>query len=86
MAQIELWLTHNRVHADLPPYNVLVSRERLVFIDFPQAVDPRSNTNALALLERDIANLCRYWEQYGVRADANRISRKMWSRYIRGDL
>ncbi len=86
MAQIELWLTHNRVHADLSPYNVLVSRERLVFIDFPQAVDPRSNSNALALLERDIANLCRYWEQYGVRADANRISRKMWSRYIRGDL
>jgi RIO kinase 1 len=84
MGQVELWLTHNRVHADLSPYNVLVMQGRLVFIDFPQAVDPRSNSNALALLERDIANLCRYWSQYGVRADAHRISRTMWSRYIRG--
>ncbi len=86
MAQVELWLTHNRVHADLSPYNVLVAQGRLVFIDFPQAVDPRSNSNALALLERDIANMCRYWEQYGVRADAHRISRTMWGRYIRGGM
>ncbi len=86
MAQIALWLTHNRVHADLSPYNVLVTQGRLVFIDFPQAVDPRSNLNALALLERDVENLCRYWDRLGVRADARRISRAMWSRYIRGDL
>jgi RIO kinase 1 len=86
LADIETWLACDRVHGDLSPYNILYWDEQLVTIDFPQAADPSSNPNAYALLERDIANVCRYFAGYGIRADPERIASDLWMRWRFGEL
>lgn len=86
MRNIELFLARNRVHADLSPYNILYHAGRLVVIDFPQAVDPRFNPNARDLLLRDIGNVCRYFARFGVQADAEAITARLWWRSRRSEL
>ncbi len=83
---VELWLKHNLVHADLSPFNVLYWQGQLKIIDFPQAVDPRFNPNAYALLERDIGNLCGYWARYGLEANAARLATRLWTRFQNSQL
>ncbi len=83
---VTLWLAHHRVHGDLSPYNILYWNDRIVVIDFPQAVDPRVNPNARSLLQRDLDNVCGYFERYGIHADANRIGNELWTRYRRDAL
>jgi serine/threonine-protein kinase RIO1 len=53
---VDLFLAQHRVHADLSPYNMLFWDGAVTIIDFPQAVDPRYNDDALELLVRDLAN------------------------------
>jgi RIO kinase 1 len=79
---VAMWLGLNRVHGDLSAYNVLYRRGAVTMIDFPQAIDPRFNSNARALLERD---LCRYFDRFGVRADPNRIARRLWEAFRHGE-
>jgi RIO kinase 1 len=86
VADIELWLACNVVHGDLSAYNLLVSDQRLVAIDFPQACDPRFNTNAASLLRRDLENVCRYFNRYHIEADAGAIAYDLWDRFERGEL
>ena len=86
MRNIEMMLACDRVHSDLSAYNVLYHDGDLWIIDFPQAVDARFNSNALSLLERDIENLCGHFARLGVQADATRIARGMWARFLRGEL
>ena len=83
--QVELWLTHNVVHGDLSEYNVLFWRGRPVVIDFPQAVDPRFNHSAHALLQRDLANLLRAFERWGVRRDPRALAAGIWERWLRAE-
>jgi RIO kinase 1 len=83
---ITTWLACDRVHGDLSPYNILYWQGRLVTIDFPQAVDPVSNPNAPDLLERDVTNVCRYFQKLGVQADPSRIAGDLWARYRFGEL
>jgi RIO kinase 1 len=86
VADIELWLAYNVVHGDLSAYNLLVSDQGLVAIDFPQACDPRFNTNAASLLGRDLENVCRFFARYRVEADASAIAYQLWDRFERGEL
>jgi RIO kinase 1 len=86
LADIELWLACNVVHGDLSAYNLLVSEQQLVAIDFPQACDPRFNTNAATLLARDLHNVCRYFARYAIQADAAAIADDLWQRFERGEL
>ena len=86
MRNVELVLSCDRVHGDLSAYNVLYAGGRATIIDFPQAVDARFNTSALTLLERDIENISTHLARFGVQADAYRISRKLWARYLRSEL
>jgi len=74
------------VHGDLSPYNILHANGRTTIIDFPQAVDPRFNRNAFQLLRRDLQNVCRHFERYGIRSDADRMAQSMWRRYQRAEL
>lgn len=78
---IELWLSCDRVHGDLSPYNILYWQGALKVIDFPQAVHPQINTQSFELLLRDIENVCRYWARHGVQAHPGRIAEDMWVRY-----
>jgi RIO kinase 1 len=83
---VELWLSNNRVHGDLSPHNILYWQGGLRVIDFPQAVDPRFNHHARDLLARDVANVCRYFEAYGVDCSADRIAYDLWRRFTFGEL
>lgn len=75
-------LRNNLVHADLSPYNVLYWEGTLRIIDFPQAVDARTNRNARDLLDRDLGNVCRYFGRYGVHEDGGRIAEDLWNRFL----
>jgi RIO kinase 1 len=83
---IELMLSLNLVHGDLSPHNVLYREGEVRLIDFPQASDPRFNRHAEELLSRDIANVVRYFGQYGIEADAAGLCRDLWARFVRAEL
>jgi RIO kinase 1 len=83
---ITLWLSNHLVHGDLSPYNLLYWENRIVAIDFPQAVDARMNPSARSLLGRDLENVCGYFVKYGIRADATRIANALWANYQVGRL
>jgi RIO kinase 1 len=83
---IELMLALNLVHGDLSPHNILYWQGEVRVIDFPQTTDPRFNRHAQDLLSRDIANVVRYFAQYGVEADAAGLSRDLWGRFVRAEL
>jgi len=86
IAEIELWLSCERIHGDLSPFNILWWEDRATVIDFPQAVNPYENPDSLFLLERDIRNLVTWFEDYGVAADPVRIAQDLWFRFQRGFL
>ncbi len=81
---IALWLRHRRVHADLSAYNMLYWEGEITVIDFPQAVDPVTNPNAATLLARDVANVCRAFRPYGITADPDLLTHRLWAQYLRG--
>ena len=83
---VELFLYRNVIHGDLSPYNVLVWDGRVTVIDLPQAVDPRKNRHARALLERDVERVVEHFEPLGVRASARRISSDLWTAWEFADL
>ena len=86
LQNVERILAAGLVHGDLSAYNILYWQNQLVIIDFPQAVDADANPNALDLLERDLANVCSYFERCGVKADPGRIANDMWTRWRFGEL
>lgn len=83
---VETFLTCDRVHGDLSPFNILFWEGEAVVIDFPQAVEPEVNRNAYSLLERDLSNLCTHFRRYGIQADPGRIAADMWMRYTFKDM
>jgi len=52
------------IHGDLSDFNVLMSHDGPVVIDFPQAVDPTHNPNSQKLLLRDVGNLHRFLARF----------------------
>lgn len=86
LRNIELWLAHDRIHADLSPFNILCWNGAVKVIDFPQAVDPRFNPRAHDLLRRDVDNVYRFFSRYGVRADPERLADNLWYRFRRSEL
>ena len=86
MNNVELFLAMNRVHGDLSPHNILYCNGEIRVIDFPQAVDPRFNRHAHELLARDVENLCRYFNAYGVEADARSVTAELWRRFTFSEL
>lgn len=66
------------VHGDLSDFNVLVSGDEPIIIDFPQAVDTASNTAARKLLLRDVDNLYRYLSRWVPRAPRMMYAEEMW--------
>ena len=79
-------LACDRIHGDLSAFNVLYREGDVRIIDFPQAVDPRFNSSALTLLERDVDRICEYASRRGVGADGARIVRDLWSRFLRSEV
>lgn len=78
---LSIMLACHRVHADFSAYNVLYYQGQFKIIDFPQAVDPRLNPDALDLFMRDVERLCQYFARYGIQNDAYQLANDLWSRY-----
>jgi RIO kinase 1 len=86
MMNVEILLACNRVHGDLSAHNILFRDGHVVLIDFPQTVDARFNSQAERLLHRDVTNVCRYFNQFGVGADAWGLANDLWRRWRHAEL
>jgi RIO kinase 1 len=83
LENVELFLAHHRVHADLSPYNMLFWRGKVTIIDFPQSVDPRYNGDALELLVRDLANTNAFFVASGVTVvDPRAHALCLWRKHV----
>jgi RIO kinase 1 len=56
-------------HGDLSAYNLLVHHGRLIMIDLPQVVDVIAHPSGAEFLERDAANVARWFTARGLTAD-----------------
>jgi RIO kinase 1 len=83
---IACFLAHHRIHGDLSPYNILYHGGEVTVIDFAQAVDLRHSPHIYPLLERDVERVCRFFQRYGVTANAQEIAADLWTRYTLGEL
>jgi len=80
IGNIELWLAHKYIHADLSAYNVLYWRGKACFIDFPQS-STRASIPTARPAHRDIENICRYAARYGLEATGTRIAQQLWPKF-----
>jgi len=90
---IEKLLDNFIVHGDLSEYNLLLYRDRIFVIDFPQAVDLSSRPNrhrrfeeAQPLLRRDLENVARYFSQYDIEIDTLAEYERLTTRFEREHL
>jgi RIO kinase 1 len=83
---VERMLYGNVIHGDLSAYNVLVWEGRATIIDLPQAVDPRKNRHAPALLERDVQRICDHFARFGVRSAPEQLAGDLWTSWQFADL
>lgn len=84
--QIVRMLCVGLVHGDLSEYNVLVGPDGPVIIDLPQAVDAAGNNGALAMLERDVANIGEYHARFAPELREGRHGREMWALFEASEL
>lgn len=79
---IVIMLAHDLVHGDLSAHNILYWDGGVKIIDFPQAVNPYVNSDAYALLERDVTRICQYFTRYGINASPVELTKEVWERAI----
>ena len=72
IANIEVLLSLDRIHADLSAYNLLCWEGEVTLIGFPQVVAASRHPAAFDLLRRDVERACDYFSRYisGVNAPA----------------
>jgi RIO kinase 1 len=76
---IDLLLTHKRVHGDLSAYNILYWDGDITLIDFPQVVDPETNPTAWNIFLRDMTRICQYFASQGLKRDARKLAADLWT-------
>jgi len=64
------------VHGDLSEYNILVQQGRYYFIDVGQGV-LRKHPMARIYLERDIHNICRYFNKLGLNVEEKKVIKRV---------
>jgi RIO kinase 1 len=84
--QVVRMLCVGLIHGDLSEYNVLVDPQGPVIIDLPQAVDAAGNNAALAMLERDVANINECLGRFAPELLAGRHAREMWALFESSEL
>jgi RIO kinase 1 len=82
LRNIELALIQGRIHGDLSAHNILYWEGKVSLIDFAQAVDPYHNSDVYTLFLRDIERTCQYFGQYGVKGNANKLARALWTKHM----
>lgn len=78
---VEIMLSHNRVHGDLSAFNILYYDGEISLIDFPQTIDPEINRNAYAIFSRDILRLCEYFQAQGLDCDPHGLAEDLWTKH-----
>ena len=76
---IDLLLSHQRIHGDLSAYNILYWDGEIALIDFPQVVQPESNPAAWTIFLRDVTRVCQYFSAQGVRRSARELAAELWT-------
>ncbi|HXW47625.1 MAG TPA: RIO1 family regulatory kinase/ATPase [Streptosporangiaceae bacterium] len=66
VAAVSMLASLGYAHGDLSAYNLLVHRGQLVVIDMPQVVDVIANPRGAAFLDRDAANVARWFTARGL--------------------
>ncbi len=74
------------VHGDLSDFNVLMSADGPVVIDFPQSVDPTQNPNGEKLFLRDVENLNRFLARFAPDEPVRPYGQEIWSLYQKNKL
>jgi RIO kinase 1 len=69
---VRLYKKAELVHADLSEYNILLHQSEPYFIDLGQAV-LTTHPNSTAYLKRDLKNLIRFFEKFGIKLDLQEI-------------
>lgn len=82
LRNIELALTHGRIHGDLSEYNILYWQGKCILIDFAQAVDPYHNSDVYSLFARDVERICQHFALYDIQADPRSLAREIWTRHM----
>lgn len=82
--QVVLMLCAGVIHGDLSEFNILVDADGPVIIDLPQAIDAAGNTEAGAMLERDVANLASYFSRFAPQLAATQYGKEIWKLYGAG--
>jgi RIO kinase 1 len=84
LRQVVLMLCAGVIHGDLSEYNILVDTAGPVIIDLPQAIDAASNTEAGAMLERDVANLAACLGRFAPEITHTQYGKEIWALYSAG--
>jgi RIO kinase 1 len=74
------------IHGDLSDFNVLMSVDGPVVIDFPQSVDPTQNPNGEKLLLRDVENLHRFLARFAPDEPVRPYGQEIWSLFQKNKL
>jgi RIO kinase 1 len=82
--QVVLMLCAGIIHGDLSEYNILVDAAGPVIIDLPQAIDAAGNTEAGAMLERDVANLAACLGRFAPELAHTQYGKEIWALYSAG--
>ncbi len=82
LRNIELALTHGRIHGDLSEHNILYWEGKVTLIDYAQAVDPYHNSDVFSLFARDIERVCQFFARSGIERNPNALAREIWSRHM----
>ena len=84
LSQVVLMLCAGVIHGDLSEYNILVDATGPVIIDLPQAIDAAGNTEAAAMLERDVANLAACLGRFAPELTDTQYGKEIWALYTAG--
>ena len=79
IAQIKKLYTAGMVHGDLSAFNILNHNEKPILIDFSQTTLLRA-PNSHQLLERDIKNICAFFNKYKIKCDPQEILQQFFKR------
>lgn len=72
------------VHGDLSEFNILLGADGPVIIDLPQAIDAAGNNHAARMLQRDVANLAKFFGAFAPELLDTAFGAEIWSLYERG--
>ena len=74
------------IHGDLSEYNVLVTGQGPVIIDFPQVVSAAGNNAARDMLLRDVHNIRDSLARFAPELKDTHYGEEMWALYEKGEL